>query len=301
LNTIQNHKKCIMSGNKRLSKMPPLISMLRLIFLFAIMSLFLTISSDCAVKCVEAAQRVQSSYVEVTFSSVKDEKQLSGLLYRPAGTGPFPAVVLLHGSGGIKFPWKRHNWWAETFQSWGYVALLIDSIGPRGADGNILRFLRKNPLVRIYDTHSGLKYLQNQNYVDGDSIGVMGWSHGGTTVLSVVDPMLGGTLGMPHGTFRAAVAFYPGCGGMSFNTPLLILVGDKDDWTPAQPCIDMVSNLSEESAPVILKVYPGAYHIFDGFEPIHVKKGHTVGRNSAAAEKAVEEVKRFFDQHLGMK
>jgi poly(3-hydroxybutyrate) depolymerase len=53
---------------------------------------------------------------------------LRGLLFRPKGEGPFPAVVLLHGCRGIQ-PYQRD--WAGKLAEWGYVALLVDSFGPR--------------------------------------------------------------------------------------------------------------------------------------------------------------------------
>ena len=54
---------------------------------------------------------------------------LRGLLVRPEGAGPFPAVVLLHGCDGVQ-PFQEQ--WAADLASWGYVALLADSHGPRG-------------------------------------------------------------------------------------------------------------------------------------------------------------------------
>jgi hypothetical protein len=54
---------------------------------------------------------------------------LRGLLVRPEGAGPFPAVVLLHGCDGIQ-PFQEQ--WAADLADWGYVALLTDSHGPRG-------------------------------------------------------------------------------------------------------------------------------------------------------------------------
>ena len=55
------------------------------------------------------------------------------------------------------------------------------------------------------------------------------------------------------------------------TVPTLILIGERDDWAPAQECRNMVdgrddwgiSRSSGEGAPVRLVVYPGAYHAFD--------------------------------------
>ena len=43
--------------------------------------------------------------------------------------------------------------------------------------------------------------------------------------------------------------------------PLLLLAGEKDDWTPAAVCTALA--ISQTGAPITVKVYPGAYHAFD--------------------------------------
>src|SRR5207237_6718988 len=68
--------------------------------------------------------------------------------------------------------------------------------------------------------------------------------------------------------FRSAVAFYPGCRRLrdtawSARMPTLILVGAKDDWSPAAACEQMVAGARGRTAKAIITVYPGAYHDFD--------------------------------------
>src|SRR6185295_7601682 len=50
-------------------------------------------------------------------------------LYRPAGQGPFPAVILLHGCAGVR---RKDTQWAEALRQEGYVALVVDSLSGRG-------------------------------------------------------------------------------------------------------------------------------------------------------------------------
>jgi dienelactone hydrolase len=49
-------------------------------------------------------------------------------LAQPSGVGPFPAVVVLHGCGGLNYVAVT---WADRLASWGYVAIAIDSLTPR--------------------------------------------------------------------------------------------------------------------------------------------------------------------------
>lgn len=92
----------------------------------------------------------------------------------------------------------------------------------------------------------------------------MGGSHGGSTTLA--------TMAQPGSKpgFAAAVALYPGCnarfgewrpgtsGVYRPQAPLLILVGEKDDWTPAAPCVELAERSRAAGLPVRTKVYPGA-------------------------------------------
>src|SRR5262245_23309900 len=74
-------------------------------------------------------QTTSTAAVDVTFPDMKGQLLLTGQLYRPDGSEPFPAVVALHGCGGIGPNLHR---WAHTLQQWGYVVLLVDSFSPRG-------------------------------------------------------------------------------------------------------------------------------------------------------------------------
>jgi len=148
------------------------------------------------------------------------------------------------------------------------VAILHDcsGLGPRSSgapDGVCLAGSRSGnlgPNRRLEDAFAALGYAQRLPYVDAKRIGVMGGSHGGSTTLL--------TMGQPG--FRAGVAFYP----------LLILIGELVDWTPAVDC----NRLAGE---VTLKVYPGAHHSFDG-----------TGGNAAAWNDAIQRVMGFFDRNL---
>src|SRR5262249_26263116 len=50
-------------------------------------------------------------------------------LARPAGPGPFPAIVVMHGCNGVA---PHYRAWTETLRSWGYVAMLVNSFSSRG-------------------------------------------------------------------------------------------------------------------------------------------------------------------------
>jgi dienelactone hydrolase len=220
---------------------------------------------------------------------------------KPDGAGPFPAIVMLHDCSGLG---PRSSGapgrWAATLVERGYVVLMPDSFTTRGVpDGVCTSGSRRNdvgPQRRSQDALDALAYAQRLPYVDAKRIGVMGGSHGGTTTL----------LTMSQPGFRAGVALYPRCSiaAQSYKpaAPLLILIGELDDWTPAADC----SRLASETR---LKVYPGAHHSFDSDRPVRFiaerinpssasGRGATTGGNAAAWKDAIDEVIRFFEQNL---
>ena len=102
---------------------------------------------------------------------------LRGLLMKPEGIGPFPAIVALHGCNG---PFNkegalvaREAAWAQLLTSHGYVVLFPDSFGPRDVatdcEGRVRAWAE-----RSYDAYGALRYLQTQSFVIGERIGVMG-------------------------------------------------------------------------------------------------------------------------------
>ena len=237
---------------------------------------------------------------------------------RPAGPGPFAAVVLLHGCHGVSASTSE---WARWFTARGYVALIVDSWGARDMTEGCSPQSPDLPSSERFDDVAGaLRFLHGEPDVDRARIGVIGWSHGGVFALSAVNgPSLerqgarGVTLPAPG--FRAAVGVYPGgCFSLVHELvvrPLLVLVGDADDWTPSAICAEMVAAMRTRGAPASIVIYPGVAHYFDvvgqarTFLPDVVNRnrpggccGATVGYDTAAAADAHARIAEFFAHHL---
>jgi dienelactone hydrolase len=116
--------------------------------------------------------------------------------------------------------------------------------------------------------------------------------------------------------FAAAVAFYPGCRGLVRQKrwrprlPLLIQIGEADDWTPVEQCQLLLAKVGKDR--VKMDVYPNAYHDFDTPDlPVRVRKGVAfsargdgvvhVGTNEEARKAAIAATLTFFAQHLKAK
>ncbi|HEY1857745.1 dienelactone hydrolase family protein [Acidocella sp.] len=246
--------------------------------------------------------------------------QLDGYLWRAPGPGRSPAIVLLHGCSGMFTKsgkiYSRDRDWAMRFTSMGMSVLEVDSFGPRhhGQMCSPRTFSPSLYAARAFDAYAALRYLQSQNFVEPDRIGLLGWSQGGGTVLNTIrTSSRARPTSLPDGDFRAAVAFYPAScrkrvqGAVwSSSVPLLVLIGADDVWTPLPPCLALM-NSPAPNTKVTMKIYPGAYHDFDWPNlPVHqipafrTKKGviPIEGTNNAARADALQRVPAFFASYL---
>ncbi len=255
-------------------------------------------------------------------------EQIPVELSKPDGTGPFPAVVIMHDCSGLG---PRSSGapgrWAQELLGRGYVVLLPDSFTTRGHPDGVCTDPSRSrddvsPARRVRDAYAALAYLRTLPYVDGARVGLMGGSHGGSTTLtSMIAPESDAELPARErrGGFAAAVALYPGCvasrrtwsasGVYRPVAPLLILIGDKDDWTPAEPCRKLTEAAQQAGYPVTIKIYPGAYHSFDSRNPVRYVatrvnpnsqsgRGATTGGDPAAWADSIREVNAFFGRYL---
>ncbi|MCP3892669.1 MAG: dienelactone hydrolase family protein [Desulfobulbaceae bacterium] len=218
-------------------------------------------------------------------------------LTKPDGEGPFPAVVLLHGCGGLNS--SHGSQWAQRLSEWGYVSLQVDSFAPRKITGICAggMIVVETLPYRVKDAYLARGYLSTLDFVDTGRIGVMGWSNGGTTAVKAV--LKSGEPKRPQ-PFDAAVALYPQCyKPLNPRSPLLILSGGKDRWTPAEFC-RRHAPVGNQSEMFTLKVYPEAYHCFDWIGIDTEQEGHILQYHAESAADAFSKVKAFLYKHLAM-
>jgi len=219
---------------------------------------------------------------------------LLGYLSRPQGDGPFPAVVVMHGCGGIRQSTKTD--WPQRLVSWGYVVLVVDSFVTR----NIKDTCRSYLPDRVFDAYGALDFLSTYSFVDARRTALMGFSAGGIATLEATKAE--GNEQFMERKFKAAVAYYPVCAPHAGDAtvPTLILNGELDDWSPAEKCRQRVAHLSGKGPPIELDIYPNAYHDLDSPEFTVAKKafGHQERYNAAAAEQSFSRVEAFLRNYL---
>jgi dienelactone hydrolase len=259
---------------------------------------------------------------KVRFAALDGPTALDGYLFRPDGPGPHPAVVFMHGCGGLfsrttNAIVSRETAWRQQLVDKGFAVLMVDGFTPRDTVEMCSRTSFKEWLYlrRPGDAYAALLYLQAQSFVVRHRIGLMGWSNGGgASLMAVAARSRGRPAGFAGPDFRAAVAFYPAsCSeqrlGADWTTsiPLLILIGQEDVWTPAAPCQELAQGAASRGAPVTFHAYPGAYHDFDwpGLKRRELAAYTTrtgvvpiTGEDPAARADALDRVTAFLTRHI---
>jgi dienelactone hydrolase len=262
-----------------------------------------TVSADELVKFDTAAylvgklqQRLARERGEMPTSA--PATTIEGYLSKPDGSGPFPAVVYLHGCSGLSENERKGI--AELMTGWGYVSLSVDSYSTRGIKQTCVDQLMP---ARQGDALGALLYLSKLPFVDPQRIAIIGVSQGGFVALEIASTHSVDLFAIPDGLkFKAAVAYYPLCSfaTQTLSIPTVILIGELDDWTPSKNCERWMALRAGNGAPVKLVIYPGAYHAFaapglrDGMRYF----GHWIKYDSDAAQRSVLEMHDFLATEL---
>ena len=209
----------------------------------------------------------------------------------PGATGARPAVVALHGCGGLyrrdgKTLDSRYPEYVAHLHEAGYHVLLPDSFGSRGL-GPICALTRGERTITVEtrraDVAAAVSWLAARPEVDAKRIALLGWSHGAGTTLNAIN----GLRADNPKPLAGAVVFYPGCSAALAQTfrldiPVLMLLGEKDDWTPPARCLQFAESArtAQPGVDLTVRVYANSHHGFDSTRPARFRTDVSTGANS---------------------
>jgi dienelactone hydrolase len=198
--------------------------------------------------------------------------EIVGHLFLPKGGDKVPAVILMHGSGGIYDAMK--DYWPKTFNAAGIAVFSLDTFAPRGVtstaeDQTLVPFA-----ADLNDVFAALKLLATHPRIDAKRIALMGFSRGGTAAWRAATERVIAWQKMPDGLrFAAFIPVYAGgCSGLLRfapnagvfgKAPMLWIHGDADDYTPIGPCREYAEAIGKTGTPVEFVAIKGAAHKFD--------------------------------------
>jgi dienelactone hydrolase len=190
----------------------------------------------------------------------------------PAGAGPFPVVVQMHGCGGLQQPMQRR--YAKAALEAGAAVVILDSLKPRGIGRREARLtvcsgLRLRGAERAEDLRIALDWIHDQPWADARRIAAAGWSHGAWSVMEALaaDDGHAGVAAL-----RLAVLVYPYAGplahtasrGWGRNRPaVLACIGGRDAVVGRLAPRRAIARLEADGLDVELLELPEATHGFD--------------------------------------
>lgn len=239
----------------------------------------------------------KDEYTPPDFGTLKaaDGQTLYWSMLKPKNFDPnkkYPVIVSIYGgpaSALVKRTWVAPS--SRLFQEAGFIVFTLDN---RGTPGRSVKFGRA--IYRhfggpdIDDQIMGAHWLQQQPYVDGKHIGIMGWSQGGFVTLMAVTakdtPFAAGAAGAPPTQWALYDTAYT---ERYMSTPqanpdgyaasdvlnridnlkpgsLLLMQGMADDNVQFSNSTRVMLALQKKSVPFELMLYPGERHGLHGNE-----------------------------------
>ena len=290
--------------------------------------------------CAGLTSHALARPIDVRFPSLDRDAagasvSLQGMLLLPRSampSGGYPAVIALHGCGGMYSMRDGHEQElaermalrSQMYLREGYAVLFADSFRSRGMR-EICTIKHGERTVtatkRRLDALGALGYLAARPDIARDRIALVGWSHGGSATLQAVntrDAAVAGFFERPGAPpfFRAAVALYPGCvtplkAGDRYapGAPTRVHIGLLDDWTPAATCAELGNAMAARDEDLLVTTYPDSYHAFDSPtgtvvvrtdvpNGVNPGRGVHVGPNPVARDAANASVRAFLRQRL---
>ncbi len=187
----------------------------------------------------------------------------------PEGAGAgrsVPAMVILHGSGGIHA--EREHAYGELLSAHGVATLVVDSYAGRGVSSETpyaLRVLAVTVADEVADAYAALKLLATHPAIDASRIGVMGFSYGGMATRATLDGRIQARLGAGAAAFALHVDFYGPCyfdlrTPATTGAPYYSLRGGQDASNDLRDCAVLEHRLRQAGSLAGTHVYSGAGH-----------------------------------------
>ena len=229
--------------------------------------------------------------------------------FKPLKDEPSPYVIIIPTSGGItKAAAVSFERYKNKLLDKGFGVIILDQFYNTGIEkGTISR----GPLASM-GALSIIEYIKNNHpNLTNNKFGVMGGSRGGMTVLSLASPLARENFIYKNVKqwFDAGVAFYPSCGKQELTMPVVVFIGELDEWVSATNCKMWKKRDEEQISSGLLQIfiYKNAHHAFNRelikklYRPSkddHDLSGRAVQYNKKADKHSQKKMIKFFVKHL---
>ena len=206
---------------------------------------------------------------------VQENVEAFGVLHFPDNYDSlkkYPAVVASHGSSN----WRAHHLkYIEQIRQAGFIVFAMHPFDSRGVNSTVGNQINVTSETVIYDMAMSLNLLWDDQRIDNQKIYAAGWSLGGTAALFNGWMPLQTSLNKNGASFAGYLMWYPGCLALpdlnEWDKDLMqIYIGEEDNWTPPQPCKELVADINSQGGNAFIEIYPNSFHSFDGPQPLRL-------------------------------
>ena len=251
--------------------------MKKLLFIVFYFIISINLYSQYTVEKISFQSANPFSFNDVITNLENQEKQeVYGNLVIPNDTlnpqKKYPLIIGVAGSLG----WGEHHYkYLKMYQEMGIATFELNSFKSRGIKSTVGSQTEVTIAAMILDAYKALEILSNHPRIFKNKISITGWSlGGGVTLFSAWLPLKNAI--NKNLSFASHLAFYPPCfidpENIEFSqSPMHILIGELDNWTPSQPCYELVEKLKNK-ANIDITIYEDSYHSFDRNSPVIVNE-----------------------------
>ena len=238
-----------------------------IIFLFIFSTSFFSISQNISEQIAFTSSNPFSFSDVINNFANLDEQEVFGELVIPYDSlnpkKKYPLIIGVAGSMG----WKSHHLeYLKMYQDLGFATFELNSFKSRDIKSTVGEQNQVTTAAMIVDAYKALEELSDHSLINKEKISITGWSLGGAVTLFSAWLPLKNTINTEL-SFASHLAFYPPCffelENMEFSqSPIHILIGESDDWTPADPCNNLVNELNDYCN-IDITIYKDSHHGFD--------------------------------------
>jgi|GEM_PF-445267 len=186
---------------------------------------------------------------------------------------PVPAMIIVHGSGGIAE--GREFTYAKLFAENGIASFVLDYYEPRGVTEQtpyVMKTMATTEVDIMSDIYSALNVLGTHPAIDASRIGVTGYSYGGMGTRYVLDKRLKAIMALDVPPLALHMDIYGPChqntgSWITTGAPYLAIYGDQDNSVDPSACALVQEKLRAGGSAVKAHVIKGAGHAWENARP----------------------------------
>ena len=203
----------------------------------------------------------------------QEDLEIFGIMHFPDdydASQKYPVIVASHGS----LNWRAHHLdYLEQMRQANYIVFAMHPFDSRGVNSTVGNQINVTSESVIYDMATSLNLLWDDPRINNQKIYAAGWSLGGTAALFNAWSPLQEALNLPNASFAGYLMWYPGCLALPDLNEwdkdfMQIYIGEDDNWTPPQPCKELVALMNNQGGNAHIELYPNAFHSFDSPNPL---------------------------------